>query len=95
VGFEWDVAKAEANRRKHSVDFADAIGVFDDPLALSQEDRHEREERFVTLGRDFLGRLVLVAWLWRGENIRVLSARPATPRERRHYTEGLDDAERI
>jgi uncharacterized DUF497 family protein len=46
----------------------------------------------VTLGRDFLERVVLVSWLWRGENIRLISARKATPRERRQYTEGLDDA---
>jgi uncharacterized protein len=92
VDFEWDPDKAEANRRKHGVDFADAVGVFADSFALTQEDPHPSEERFVTLGRDFLDRLVLVSWLWRGENIRLISARNATPRERRQYTEGLDDA---
>lgn len=92
MGFEWDPDKAEANRRKHGVDFADAVGVFGDPFALTQEDPHPSEERFVTLGRDFLHRVVLVSWLWRGENIRLISARKATPRERRQYTEGFDDA---
>jgi uncharacterized DUF497 family protein len=38
--FEWDRDEAEANRRKHGVDFADAVGVFDDPFALTQEDPH-------------------------------------------------------
>ena len=92
MGVEWDPDKAEANRRKHAVDFADAVGVFGDPFALTQEDPHPSDERFVTLGRDFLDRVVLVSWLWRGENIRLISARKATPRERRQYTEGLDDA---
>ena len=92
MDFEWDPDKAEANRRKHGVDFADAVGAFDDPFALTQEDPHPTEERFVTLGPDFLDRLVLVSWLWRGENIRLISARKAMPRERRQYTEGLDDA---
>ena len=89
--FEWDRDKAEANRRKHGVDFADAVGVFHDPFGLTLEDPHPTEERFLTLGRDFLDRLVLVSWLWRGEYIRLISARKATPRERRQYTEGLDD----
>lgn len=90
--FEWDPDKAQANRRKHGVDFADAVGAFGDPFALTQEDSHPTEERFVTLGRDFLDRLVLVSWIRRGENIRLISARKATPRECRQYTEGLDDA---
>lgn len=89
---EWDPDKADANRRKHAVDFADAVGVFDDPFALTQEDPHPSEVRFVTIGRDFLDRVILVAWLWRQENIRLISARKATRRERRQYTEGLDDA---
>jgi uncharacterized DUF497 family protein len=58
VDFEWDRDQAEANRRKHGVDFADAVGVFADSFALTQEDPHPSEERFVTLGRDFLDRLV-------------------------------------
>ena len=92
MDFEWDPDKAEANRRKPGVHFADGVGVFGDSSALTQEDPHPNEERWVTLGRDFLDGLVLVSWLWRGENIRLISARKATPRERRQYTEGLNDA---
>ncbi len=91
MDFEWDHDKADANRRKHGDDLADAVGVFDDPFALTQEDPHPTEDRFVTLGRDFLDRVVLVSWLWRGKNIRLISARTALPRERRQYVEGLDD----
>jgi len=90
MAFEWDPDKAEANRRKHGVDFADAVGAFGDPFALTQEDPHPTEQRFVTLGRDFLDRLVLVSWTPRDENIRLITARKATPREARQYSEGLD-----
>lgn len=90
MAFEWDPGKAEANRRRHGVDFADAVGAFDDPFALTQPDPYPTEERFVTLGRDFLDRLVVVVWTWRGKAIRLISAREATPRERRQYLEGPD-----
>jgi len=88
--FEWDRGKAEANRRKHGVDFADAVGVFEDPYALSRPDPFPAEERIATLGRDFLDRLVVVVWTFRGDGIRLISARRATPRERRHYAEDID-----
>ena len=86
--FQWDPAKARANRLKHGVGFPDAVGAFEDPLALTSEDPHPTEDRFATVGLDFLGRLVLVSWTWRGEDIRLISARLATPRERRQYEEG-------
>ena len=88
--FEWDPGKADANRRKHGVDFADAVGVFEDPYALSRPDPFPAEERVATLGRDLLDRLIVVVWTWRGEGIRLISARRATPRERRRYAEDLD-----
>ena len=83
--YEWDPQKASANLRKHKVDFADAVGVFQDPLAITvPDDRHE-EARFVTMGMDFLGRLLVVAYTWRAENLRIISAREALPNERRQY----------
>ena len=88
--FEWDPGKAEVNRRKHGVDFADAVGVFEDPYALSRPDPFPAEERVATLGRDLLDRLIVVVWTWRGDAIRLISARQATPRERRHYAEDVD-----
>jgi hypothetical protein len=83
--FEWDPEKGEANRRKHGVDFADAVGVFDDPLALSFPDERQGETRFVAVGEDFLNRLVVVVYAWRGDCIRLISARKATAHERRQY----------
>ena len=88
MAFQWDPAKARANRLKHGVGFPDAVGAFEDPLALTGEDPHPSEDRFVTVGLDFLGRLVLVSWTWRADDIRLISARLATPRERRQYEEG-------
>jgi len=85
VPFQWDPRKASANLRKHRVDFADAVGVFEDPRALTMEDLYPEEERFLTLGLDFLGRVLLVVWTWRGDDIRLISARGATRRERRQY----------
>jgi uncharacterized DUF497 family protein len=86
--YEWDRQKAAANRRKHAVDFADAVGVFDDPFALTRPDPDGFEDRAVTLGRDCLERIVVVAWVQRSGRVRLISARLATPRERRAYAEG-------
>jgi hypothetical protein len=91
MSFEWDARKAQSNRRKHGVDFADAVGVLEDPHALTRDDPDTDEERFVTVGSDFLGRILVVVWTVRGENYRLISARKATPRERRQYEEGDDD----
>ena len=92
MGFQWDAAKARANLRKHGVDFADAVGVFDDPLALTARDPFLAEERYLSLGEDPLGRSIVVNWTWRAKDIRIMSARRATARERRRYQEGQDDA---
>jgi uncharacterized DUF497 family protein len=88
-GFSWDPRKAGANRRRHGVDFADATSVFEDEQALTVRDeiRAVDEPRLRTLGRDLLGRLLVVTWAWRGERIRLISARRATRSERRPYRE--------
>ena len=89
VGYEWDPAKARQNLRKHGVDFADAVTVLEDEAALTIRDPFsEQEQRWITLGMDALGRLLVVVYTWRGDRIRLISARPATPRERRQYEEG-------
>jgi hypothetical protein len=88
VGFEWDEERrAGINFRKHGVRMPEAIPVFDDPYAITITD-HESdpaEQRFVTLGMGATGRLLVVAYAWRGENIRIISARPADPHERTEY----------
>lgn len=89
MGFEWDAGKANLNLRKHRVDFADAATVFADERALTLPDLSSFDEnRWVTLGTDALGRILAVVYAWRAENIRLISARTATPRERAEYWSG-------
>lgn len=83
--FEWDPVKAAKNRKKHGVDFADAVSVLYDELAVTIPAPHAGEERFATVGQDALGRLLVVVYTWREERIRIISARRATGRERRQY----------
>ena len=89
MSFEWDLKKAVSNLRKHGVNFADAVTALEDELALTLDDDHPHEQRFITIGTDALGRVLVVVYTFRGETIRIISAREATPRERRQYTEGL------
>lgn len=85
VEFEWDPRKARANLNKHGVDFADAAMVLYDEFALTVAEDDPQEERFVTMGRDALDRILVLAYTWRGQRVRVISARKATPTERRKY----------
>lgn len=84
--FEWDAAKATSNEAKHAVSFEMARLAFDDPFALERlDDRFDYdEERYCLLGMAE-GRLLFVAYTWRGEAIRLISARGAEPSERRRY----------
>lgn len=82
---EWDTRKAAANVRKHGVDFADAATVLYDELAVTVSDDDPEEGRFVTVGMDALGRLLVVVYTWRGGSGQMISARQATGRERRQY----------
>ena len=88
--FEWDSAKAESNLKKHGVAFEDAAQVFFDPLAITECDRVvEGEYRWKTLGTVDGCLLLLVAHTIRDESnveiIRIISARQAEPKERKHY----------
>ena len=82
----WDVKKAAANIRNHGIEFSHAATVLDDPMAVTIEDTLQAEQRFVTVGSDILGRVLLVVYAYSGEEeIRLISARKATPKERRVY----------
>jgi uncharacterized protein len=83
--YEWDLVKAAANRTKHGIDFADALGVFEDDRSLTIEDTSTNEERYKTLGTDFMGRLLVVVYAYRGDRIRLVSARKATAPQRAAY----------
>ncbi|WP_337289593.1 BrnT family toxin [Candidatus Methylomirabilis sp.] len=61
-----------------------------DPNALTEEDEHtEDEQRFVSIGLDPVGRLLVVVYTFRGEDIRLISARWATRREWQAYEAGI------
>jgi uncharacterized protein len=82
---EWDILKADSNLKKHNVDFADAVSVLYDYLAVTIRESDAEEERFITLGMDALGRILVVVYTWRRCRIRIISARKATASERRRY----------
>jgi len=85
--YQWDPNKAKSNQKKHGVKFADAVSVFEDENAITIEDEHETESRFITIGRDILLRILVVVYTFRGHIIRIISARKATVRERKIYEE--------
>jgi uncharacterized protein len=86
VRFQYRASKATSNLKKHRVSFADAEGVFYDPLALHREDPDaEGEERFVAMGLGSAGQTLVVVYTLRGDDIRIISARRATRREVRKY----------
>ena len=85
MNFEWDPKKAGANLRKHGVRFADAVSVLEDEEAITVLEQRFDEERWITLGIDSLGRILVVAYTWRQERIRIISARRANAYERRQY----------
>jgi len=89
VNFEWDPGKARKNRRKHRISFQEAATVFGDPLAVTYPDPDHSlsEQRFITVGMSSTGRVLMVAHVDRDENVRIVSARRTTQRERKSYEE--------
>jgi uncharacterized protein len=72
VDCEWDPAKARANIIKHGVHFADAVSALEDDSALTIPDPYSEEERWITLGMDVLGRVLVVVYAWRGGKVRLI-----------------------
>ena len=90
--FEWSEAKNRANIRKHGIDFADAIDIFNHPYMSAHDDREDYgEERWLAIGwmKALVG--VVVYTERRGDVIRVISARKATKREVGHYEKSIKD----
>ena len=89
--FEWDVQKAQENSSKHETSFEESSTIFQDPMSLTISDPAHSidEQRLITMGSSLLGRVLVVVHAERGDNIRIISARPATPRERRADAEGI------
>jgi len=86
---QYDLAKNAANRKKHKVSLAETEPVFYDDMALRFEDNDHEEERWVIMGKDALGRVLIVAYTYRDPDfVRIISARIASPNEQRQYLEG-------
>ena len=89
IPFEWDEEKAEINLKKHKVGFEEAKSVFGDPFSITVDDPdHSKEEqRFIDIGKSVSGIFLVVVYTERGNKIRIISCRKATPTERRKYEE--------
>jgi uncharacterized DUF497 family protein len=87
MNFEWESEKAAENLKRHGVSFEEAATAFGDPLSITIDDpdHSEAEDRFILLGMTFRARLVVVVHTDRGENVRLISARIPTRRERESY----------
>ena len=87
--FEWDEAKADANLAKHRVSFDECQAVFGDPYAVTLFDQAHAdvEDRFIGIGLSPIGRVLVVVYTETDEQIRIISCRRATLRERRQYEE--------
>jgi uncharacterized DUF497 family protein len=88
--FEWDARKAAANLRKHGISLVEAASAFADPLSITipDPDHSGHEERLVLIGQSARQHLVVVVHVERGDTVRLISARPASRRERIVYEEG-------
>ncbi len=87
IEFEWNKEKARINMIKHTVSFEEASTVFDDPFAVYYEDKFHSftEERFIVKGYSNSEKLLIVSFLFKDEIIRIISARPATKKERKQH----------
>jgi hypothetical protein len=86
--YQWDRNKALTNLDKHGIDFADAVSVFSDELAITIFDARFEEERFITIGMDLFSRILVVVYTMRDDEVRLISARKASKNERLQYEEG-------
>ena len=87
---DFDPKKDAANIKKHGVSLSEGDGVLNDPLALTvEDDSAEGERRFVTIGMNVFGALMVLVHTPRGDESRTISARKADPKERRNYEKGV------
>ena len=85
--FEWDPNKAKSNLDKHKVSFDEASTVFKDPLSITGDDplHSADEECFILIGMSHKNRILVVVHTERVDNIRIISARKATRKEKNYY----------
>lgn len=89
--FDWDEGKARSNLAKHGISFDEATSVFDDPLFLTFADPEHsiQEQRFIIMGESAKGQLLIVSYTNRAAITHLISARPATRKERKAYESDL------
>ena len=85
--FEWDDEKAKSNLKKHGVGFEEASTIFNDPniATILDPDHSKDEERFISIGKSVIKRLLAVIHIYRKERIRLISARNSTKAEKKNY----------
>ncbi len=85
--FEWDENKSELNLKKHGIDFKEGKTVFNDPFAITINDpgHSDSEERYIDIGVSSKGRILIVWYTERNDNIRIIGCRKATRFEREQY----------
>lgn len=87
---DFDPKKNAANFKKHGVSLSEGDGVLNDPLAITIEDEAaEGEQRFVTIGMNAFGSLMVVVHTPRGDDVRIISVRKTDPKERKAYEKGV------
>jgi len=87
--FEWDPNKAKENLETHGISFDEASTDFGGTLSLAIYDplHFEEEDRFILIGNSHRNRLLVIVHAERAENVRIISARKATKKERKQYEE--------
>ena len=85
--FEWDLKKAETNLKKHGVSFEEASTAFKDPLSLTIDDplHSGDEERLILIGMSYNNNMLVIVHTEIRDNIRIISAKKATKKERNYY----------
>lgn len=86
MNYVWNPQKARINWQKHGVRFTDAVSALEDDFVLWREDQRDYyEPRFIAVGMDYLGRVLTVVFVYRENDIRIISARKATKKEISSY----------
>jgi uncharacterized protein len=94
MGTEWDEAKRRANIEKHGIDFVAAVKIFDGWFTEAEDRRRDYGERRYRAVGQLGDRVIQVAYTWRAERRRIISARRAGRNDRRAYHASLPQAAR-
>ena len=88
IVFDWDQWNVQKNERKHGVSRLEAESAFYDAhYRLFEDQRHSsrNEARYILYGRSLEARVLMVGFTRRGRKVRIITARPASRKERRIY----------